>query len=154
MSELRQRRPIPKRRERLPADLKELEREAQERFKRDVLSLDHRRCIGSTAFTSQHRCTGPLQAHHCVKQQTLRLHVLTIDLTPEELIEWVWTASIGATICRGLHAAHTAKLKAAKPFAIPFEWLPARVIDYCAALDPPITHLLTREHPPFGEAVC
>lgn len=143
MSEVRQRRPPVQRRRKQTRAQRELEAEAQERFKREVIQLDHGRCIGSTVFTSQHRCSGPLQAHHCVRQQDLRTHISTMTAwTEEDVIAFIWTPLIGATTCEGLHVPHTNRSK-----RIPFEWLPHRVVDYCAALDPPLTHLLRREHP-------
>jgi len=142
VSELRQRIPIVKRRRRQTRAQRELEAEARDRFKREVIQLDHGRCIGSTVFTSHHRCEGPLEAHHCVRQQDLRTHISTMPWTEEDVIAFVWTPLVGATVCQGLHRPHTARVE-----RIPFEWLPNRVVDYCAALDPPLTHLLEREHP-------
>lgn len=142
---LRQRQPVVKRRRKQTRSQRDAESVAQERFKREVLQLDRHRCIGSTVFASQHRCTGPLQAHHCITQAKLRTHISTLaSWTEEDVIAFIWTPLIGATVCEGLHVPHTSRAE-----RIPFEWLPNRVVDYCAALDPPLTHLLTREHPRF-----
>lgn len=146
---VRQRQPIVKRRRKQTRAEREAESVAQENFKSQVLGLDRYRCIGSTVFASQHRCTGPLQAHHCIKQQWLRTHISSLELSEAEIIEFIWNPLIGATACEELHSGHTSRLH-----PIPFHWLPNRVVDYCAALDPPLTHLLRREHPPFDEGVC
>lgn len=123
---------------------------AREKFKAEVLALDRYRCIGSTVFASQHRCTGSLQAHHCVTQAKLRTHISTLGLDEDGINDWIWNPGVGATVCDGLHGAHTAKVRGAKPFAIPFEWLPARVVDWCESRE--IVHLLLVEHPPvFSE---
>jgi hypothetical protein len=147
VSELRQRHGVVQRRRNQTPAQRRLEAEARENFKLQVIQLDHGRCIGSTVFTSHHRCSGPLEAHHCIRQQQLRLHISTMPWTEEDVIAFIWTPLIGATVCHGLHEPHTNRSE-----RIPFEWLPARVVDYCAALDPPLTHLLEREHPRIHEA--
>lgn len=148
MRELRQRIPVVRRRRKQTRRQRELEAEARARFKKEVLQLDHHRCIGSTVFTSQHRCSGPLQAHHAVRQQALRDYLSKIPWTEEDVIAFVWTPLIGATVCEGLHVPHTRRLE-----LIPFEWLPNRVVDYCAALDPPLTGRLEREHPRMHDPI-
>lgn len=141
MSELRQRRPtIPKRR-RLTRGEREYERRCRERFKVEVLRLDTGRCIGATAFTTGHVCTGPLQAHHCVKQQWLRTYVMPLAWDEDSISEFLWNPAIGATLCEGLHVQHTRRI----PEPVPLEWLPNRVIDFCDAFQ--LRHLLDREHP-------
>lgn len=145
MPRVRQRQPIVRKRRRQTRAERELEREAQERFKREVLLLDRHRCIGSTVFASQHRCTGPLEAHHCVKAQWIRTHISSLGLSEEEIIGWLWTPDNGATMCHGLHEGHTNR-----SHVVPLEWLPNRVTDWARAND--VFHLLTREHPPFDGA--
>lgn len=146
MAELRQRQPVVRRRRKMTRAQREAESVAREKFKAEVLALDRYRCIGSTVFASQHRCTGPLQAHHIPKQQWLRTHISSLELTEQEILEWLWDAHLGATVCEGLHAGHTTRLH-----VIPFEWLPARVID--RATDREILHLVEREHPPLFSEV-
>jgi hypothetical protein len=95
-------------------------------------------------FASQHQCTGPLQAHHAPRQQWLRTHISSLELTEEEINDWLWNPDLAATTCEGLHTGHTTRMH-----VIPLEWLPNRVTDACTARE--IMHLLRREHPPFGE---
>lgn len=160
VSELRQRRPVVKKRRPQTRAQRELEAEARENFKREVLRLDMGRCIGATAFGSQHECPSyavhypsnkpfiVLQAHHCVPQPDLRDIAGDRELTEEETIALLWDPDLAATVCAGpsgLHESHTCRLLDGKPFRIPFEWLPARVVDCASALE--LLPLLEREHP-------
>lgn len=141
MSELRQRRPIVKRRRDLTRAERAYERECQERFKREVLRLDGRECVGATAFGTGHRCTGPLEAHHCVKEQLLRTHVSKMDWGENRISDFLWDPAIGATFCRALHRRQTTRI----PDPVPLGWLPGRVIDFCEAWN--LRRELEREHP-------
>lgn len=143
--ELRQRRGVVKRRRRQTRADRIVEREAQEYFKREVLRLDFGTCIGKDRLGFEHECTGPLQADHAVRQQTLRAHISTLELDEAQIRRWLWSPDVAYTVCEGLHVAHTRKVLHAKPFWIPLEWLPARVMDFCEAAR--IRHLLEREHP-------
>lgn len=144
MAELRQRQPIIKRSGRRTR----AEVEAQEHFKREVARLDMGKCIGEVVSSFLHECSGPKQAHHCIRQQTIRAHISTLRLSEEERLEWLWDPDLAILVCGGLHAMHTARLDGATPFRIPLEWLPARVVDRAEALH--VRHLLEREHPPSG----
>jgi hypothetical protein len=150
--ELRQRRPPVKRRRRQSRTEREAERGAQELFKATVLRLDFGICIGADRLGFDHECSGDKQAHHAVPQKVLRDHISKLELSESEIIEWLWDPGNGATICDGLHDPQAAKVRHAKPFWIPLEWLPARNADW--ARDREIFHLLIREHPPlFAEGV-
>lgn len=150
MAELRQRRPMIKGRRPVSEKERSADREAQEYFKREVLRLDFGKCIGTDRLGFEHECEGPLQAHHCVPQKILRTHISTLELDNAQIRRWLWTPDNGATVCEGLHVPHTKKVLHARPFWIPLEWLPARVMDFCEGVS--IRHLLEREHPSlFGE---
>lgn len=141
--EVRQRQPVvPRRRQQTRAE-SEAEREAQEKFKQDVLFLDMGKCIGATAFGADHECHGPLQAHHCVRAQILRAHISTLDLREDEINAWIWNPCIGASLCKSLHDRH----HDGTGFKVPAEWLPPRVFDFCHNRE--IKHLLLKEHPPI-----
>jgi hypothetical protein len=143
VSELRQRQPVVKRRRRQTRAERTAEQEAQERFEQEVLRMDFGRCIGLNVIGADHTCPGQLQAHHCIRQQTLRAHISTLELSEAEINDWLWNPCIGVTVCDFLHARHTSRFE-----RIPFEHLPARVIDF--ATDRSVLHLLVREHPPFA----
>lgn len=144
---IRQRRPIVKKRRRRTDE----DRHAEEYFKSETLRLDFGKCLGAERLGFEHECTGPIQAHHAVPQKVLRVHISTLELDAAQIRRWLWTPDIGATVCEGLHVAHSAKVLHAKPFWIPAEWLPARIMDFAEAAS--IKHLLLREHPFFSESV-
>lgn len=151
MAELRQRQPVVRRRRKMTRADRSAEREAQAYFKREVLRLDFGKCIGTERPGFEHECHGPKQAHHAVPQKVLRTHISTLELDEAQIRRWLWTPDIGFTICELLHGFQTRKVKEAKPFWIPLEWLPARNLDFADAVS--IRHLLVREHPPFHESV-
>lgn len=121
---------------------REAESVAQENFKKDVLRLDHHRCVGASVFPSQHRCHGPLEIHHVIRQQTLRVHISTLELTEDEINDWLWAAGVGITLCHGAHQRHSSRVE-----RVPWEWIPARVNDWCT--DREVLHLAKHEHPPL-----
>lgn len=131
-----------RRRRQLTRKQLERQREVQILFKGEVMRLDQYRCIGASAFGSNHDCEGAIQAHHAIRQQTLRAHISTLELTENEIQDWLWNSSVGVTLCATLHDAHTSRKE-----PVPFEWLPGRVVDF--ATDRQILHLLLREHPRF-----
>jgi hypothetical protein len=153
VAEVRQRRPIVKRRRRQTRSDQAAEREAQEYFKREVLRLDFGKCVGIDRLGFEHECTGPIQAHHAVPQKVLRAHISTLELDAAQIRRWLWSPDNGVTVCEGLHGAHSARVLHAEPFWIPLEWLPARCLDFAEAAH--IRHLLERQHPPlFERGVC
>ncbi len=145
-SRVRQRRPIIKRRRTLTRAERAYEREAQENFKQEVLRLDLGKCVGSTAFGSDHECDGPLQAHHAIKQAWLRTYVSTLDWPNDQISDFLWDPNVGATLCRRLHDRHTSRFE-----PVPPEWLPNRVTDFANAYR--LMHILEREHPPMTRDV-
>jgi hypothetical protein len=114
---------------------------AMEHWYHEVLRLDHHTCIGAIRLGFEHECSGPLRAHHCIRQQILETHIWTLGLGEAGWIDWLWDPSIGATVCDGLHQRH----HDGSSFLIPLEWLPARVPDWARARE--VMHLLEREHP-------
>lgn len=147
MSELRQRRPVVRKRRRRTRLERETEREAQRLFKIAVLRFDFNTCIGAVRLGFEHTCTGPLQAHHAIPQKVLRDVASRRGLFENEIVDLLWHPDLGFTICEGLHSAQSARVLHAQPFSIPLEWLPARVLDRAEALD--LRAELEREHPPL-----
>lgn len=146
MTELRQRQPVVTK----PKRLSRAEKEAMEHFQLVVARLDRGVCAGTRAGF-EHHCAGPNQAHHAIRQQDIRVHISTLDLTEEERIDWLWNPNIAFLLCPELHSAQTGRLRRAKPFRVPFQWVPARVVAHCRRRQ--VLHLLENEHPP-QDAVC
>ena len=110
------------------------------RFREEVLRLDLGECSGSRAETP---CDGPVAAHHAIRQQTLRAHISSLELTDEQRWDWLWAPDVGTLLCDRHHSRHHTRTE-----RVPLEWIPARVVDWCKDRD--VLHLLEREHPPLS----
>lgn len=100
----------------------------------DTYDLDRGRCVGCRKRLRRKGSTWEWQAHHVLKQQSLR----RLGVPAARLRDATFTV----LLCRACHERHESRFA-----AIPFDRLPARVVAAVDATGAPAYDLLRRYHP-------
>lgn len=115
--------------------LSEAERIARDNFKDEVLTRDKFTCqLAPHKFA----CSGPLDAHHIPKEQSLRAHTST--LSEDEALAIRFDPDLAICVCRVAHTPLTSKAWHLEPSQVP-----NRAIKKAHELR--IGHMLEREVP-------